>query len=46
MAKKNFSKYPLARVGAICYNMHSFARKGRALIFENREMEIKENYNS
>ena len=26
--------------------MHPFARKGRALIFENRKLEIKENYNS
>ena len=26
--------------------MHSLARKGRRLIFENRKLEIKENYNS
>ena len=26
--------------------MHSFARRGWTLIFENRKLEIKENYNS
>ena len=26
--------------------MHPFARKGRAPFFENRKLEIKENYNS
>ena len=26
--------------------MHSFARKGRTSFFENRKLEIKENYNS
>ena len=26
--------------------MHSFAREGRTSFFENRKLEIKENYNS
>ena len=26
--------------------MHSFARKARTMFFENRKLEIKENYNS
>ena len=41
---KIFSNTPLRSRGIFCYTMHSFARNGDA-IFENRKLEIKENYN-
>ena len=41
-----FSFTPLRGGGELWYTTHSFAPEGRASFFENRELEIKENYNS
>ena len=43
---REISETPLRGARRKWYTTHSFARKGRTSILENRELEDKENYNS